>query len=414
MKRFTSVNSMMNIGIIAVIVMCLSSMAQAQIPHIAPGTAINIEPVTQLIDLIETLIIQNPKYPQMSVTLTGMDKAARDSVIDSLITGNAASPAISQKIEALLNSRAYELYYRQFRNMTPKQHRRILHALPYTAIRSPADVAQHLLEMVTHVDSLKRWINKVVASVNLDRSRQIARKWLPPGDYTLPPIHFIFDGNGDAFAREGEIVFDLYGVIFSGRSADTRFTNLAAIGTDEIEAVLAHELHHIFIYPQLRNSAPSADAPWRERWRWQIIRGMVTEGVAMHCNPPEGFKRMIQEDTAVVAYWIRELNEKHEMLQLDEAVEDDFWQWMAKTYQDGAGEVLAEYLGRDFNGEELRRHQADRPMLIYTLGWWMASRLSDNGKRPDELIKLLAEPRMLFTHYNRLMADAPDSLKIRE
>jgi hypothetical protein len=57
-------------------------------------------------------------------------------------------------------------------------------------------------------------------------------------------------------------------------------------------------------------------------------------------------------------------------------------------------------------------HMGDRPSLIYTLGWWMATRISDGGNDPDGLMAVLESPRTIFARYNASVPDHADSLRL--
>ena len=141
------------------------------------------------------------------------------------------------------------------------------------------------------------------------RCNAIAREWLPKGDYSTPTVYFIYDGNGSAFAREGAVCFDLYGAVFGMRPEATRFTNLSEISVDEMERVLAHEFHHIYRAQRFGPTSHSSNT-WQEKMIDRVTAGLISEGIAQQCNPPEGFKAELWNDTAVIAFWIKELGEK--------------------------------------------------------------------------------------------------------
>jgi len=403
---------------VAIITCCCLFLSCTQIDKSVSTGSMNIEPTMLLLDVIQALIDHNSDYLQIISTMDTVGRERYEQLVDSLIEHNEANPEISARIDQLLGTEAYQLYYRQFRNIGPDDHRRILCALPYVSIRSPADVSQNLFELSRHLDSVRYWVDSIISRIDIQRSHRTALKWLPEGEYTLPRIHFIFDGNGGAFAREGEVVFDLYGVLLSGQPHDSRFMNLGEIGTQEVEEVLAHECHHVYARPFLGQNVSALFDDWRDQWQARVTLRMVSEGVAMHCNPPQGFSQAIKEDTAIVAYWIRRLNEKLSSLKSGTATEEELQGWLSGTYQDEARQLLKEYLQRDCSGNDLQsilaRHVVDRPTFIYTLGWWMASRISGYGAKPEELTALLADPYSLFARYNEVIGNAPDSLAVRE
>ena len=369
-----------------------------------------------MVDLMQKLVARNPNYEQSAAALDLLDGSERQQNVDSLVAFNAADPTIDLILDSLLGSTAYQLYYRQFKNVTPELHRRVLLALPVASIRSPADISRNLRSICLNIDSVQTWVADITTGVDLDRCRRIALQWLPEGEYHLPTVHFIMDGNGDAFAREGEVCFDLYSLLLSPRPEKSRYSNLGAINTNEVEIVLAHEFHHIYAAQFLYSLRDLSDWSWTDRFRNRLIRRMVSEGVAMRCNPPTGLARTIKEDTAVVRYWIGQLNDKLAALETDTLSQEAAEQWLRDSYHRDARQLLTEYFRRDYEGDELRamvaEHIVNRPTMIYTLGWWMISRINQTAGR-DQVIALLSDPGQLFDHYNAAVEGAPDYLKIQ-
>jgi hypothetical protein len=258
-------------------------------------------------------------------------------------------------------------------------------------------------------------VTNVISRIDLNKSQQIALQWLPSGDYSLPPIRFFYDGNGDAFAYAGEIGFDLYGVIISGRPQETRFANLGGVGADEIERVLAHELHHIYSAPYLY--PPGREyATWQDQWKDRLIRQFVNEGVAMQCNPLQGLRRTLREDTNVVRYWIGQLNDKLAALRTGSITEPQIQAWYDSSFQETAQMLLNEYRKRVSPTADstayMWQHQVDRPTMVYTLGWWMVGRIAEGGKQRDKVIGLLSNAPGIFKSYDESLADAESALKV--
>jgi len=376
---------------------------------------LDISGVTQLLDLLDLIIRKNPQYKATIAWLQNRPNDEARKERELLAQRNAEDPEVKTAIDALLSSPTYKLYYKQFRNVTPEIHRQVLCALPCTAIRSPGDIASSLQELCGNRDSVRAWVTSVVSQIDLNKSHQIALQWLPPGDYTLPPIHFLYDGNGDAFACDGEIGFDLYGIIFGVRPQETRFTNLSAVGVNEIEGVLAHELHHIYaaryLYPPGREHAT-----WRDEWKDRLIRQIVSEGVAMQCNPLQGLRRTLKEDTTIVRYWIGQLNDKLAALRTGSITEPQIEAWYDSSFQETARMLLNEYRKRVSptadSAAYMWQHQVDRPTMVYTLGWWMVGRISEGGKNKNTVIQLLKEPEQLFGSYNSSVPAKDKGLKI--
>ncbi|MEW5795081.1 MAG: DUF5700 domain-containing putative Zn-dependent protease [Candidatus Zixiibacteriota bacterium] len=375
---------------------------------------VDFSAATALLDVLQASVDESPNCDSITDRLSSLPRQQRDALLDSLIAAKESKPALVRRIHALIESPAYRLYYRQFRNVKPDDHRRILLALPYEAIPSPADISRNLLEITVHLPSVRSWIKGLSSRIDLDTCRSIAERWLPDGEHEIPETFFIFDGNGDAFAHDGQVCFDLYSLVLARRSPDTRYEGLDTLSADGIEPVLAHEFHHIFAQPYF---APSRDeaADWTIRWRNRLIRRLVTEGTAMHCNPPEGFNRTIKEDTAVVVHWLRELDKMMALVKSGEVAEEVASDWLGNTYQEAARSVLRQYLSRTIPEDELERevkaHEIDRPSLVYTLGWWMVSHISDKGFNPEAVHELIKHPLTLFERYNAKVSPGADSLK---
>lgn len=377
---------------------------------------LDMSSVHLMVDLMQRLVARNPNYEQSAASLDSLGESERHQIVDSLVAFNAADTTINLILDSLLGSTAYQLYYRQFKNVTSELHRRVLLALPAASIRSPADIGRNLRSICLNIDSVRTWVADITTGVDLDRCRRIALQWLPEGEYHLPTVHFIMDGNGDAFAREGEVCFDLYSLMLAPRPEKSRYSNLGAINTNEVEIVLAHEFHHIFVAQFPYAPRDLSNRHWTDRFRTRLVRRMVSEGVAMQCNPPTGLAKTIKEDTAVVRYWIEQLNDKLAAIETDMLGQEAAEQWLRDSYQQDARQLLTEYFQHDYEGDELRavvaEHIADRPTLIYTLGWWMISRINQAAGR-HQVIALLSDPGQLFDHYNAAIEGAPDYLKMK-
>lgn len=382
--------------------------------HEPNQTILKSDAVHQLLEIMRLVRDRNPDPAGWNEQLARLDKLQRQALLDSLSTRNRQDSELTAMIDDLLDSEAYQLYYRKFGNVRPEDHKQMLLGLPFGSLPSPADIAANLYEIYLHQDSVAAWIETALDRINLDSIKQRALAWLPEGDYQIPRTHFIMDGNGDAFAAEGQVVFDLYSLVLSELPRSTRYADLANSSVEQIEVVLAHEYHHVFadpIYDAATNKSDKAATLWRQR----LIRMMVSEGIAMHCNRPEGLRRATKEDTTIVAFWFRELSQTLKQLEKDEFNSNDIRQWYRNSFHSTAHQLLREYLARTFEGEELNRQTGllayARPTLVYTLGWWMVSRISQQGTDHAAVIALLEDPYTLFASYNAVAADAPDSLR---
>jgi hypothetical protein len=337
----------------------------------------------------------------------------RRNILDSRRRSNAQSPEINRRIDALFATTAYKLYYMKFHNMSPDKHRDIFYGLPYEAIPGPAGISSNLKELCHNREAVRVWIRTVVGRIDPEHCRQVASKWLPPSTYTIPDTYFIYDGNGDAFAKFGSVVFDLFGLVMLQRHPDTRFNKLEQAGKNTIERVLSHEYHHVFseryLYPSGRSFAT-----WQARRKDAIIRSIVNEGVAMRCDGRREMQRAVMEDTATVVFWIDELEKIFTALDDGSMDETSFQAWFRDSFHDTAVARLRDYLSRAYGANELdallEEHIVSRPSMIYTLGWWMVSRIAAAPEGRDVVISLLSNPHRIFEEYNATVSANPDEL----
>lgn len=377
-------------------------------------TILRSDSIHLLLEIMRMVRDRNPDATGWNERLQSLDQPQRQVLLDSLSMRNESDLELKAKIDSLLASDAYQLYYHKFGNVKPEDHRQMLLRLPFGWLPSPADISANLYEVCLHQDSVAAWIETVLGRIDLDAVKRTALVWLPDGNYAMPPTHFILDGNGDAFATRGEVVFDLYSLVLNERPRSTRYTDLANASVDQIEAVLAHEFHHIFANPFYKKATRKSDNA-AIIWRQRLTRAMVSEGIAMHCNPPSGLRRLTKEDTTIVAHWFRELSQTLGRLDQAGVNHDEISQWYRASSQGSARKLLRDYLARSLEGEALNREvvlQAHaRPAMVYTLGWWMVSRISRYGTDREAVVELLRNPHTLFARYNAVVSDAPDSLR---
>ncbi len=382
-----------------------------------PEEKLDLSSVNLLLEIMQVQLDNNPNYESVGVTLSRLSEDARLQMIGKLIKRSKSDKALETLVDTLLASEGYQLYYRQFNNMTPEIHERIFYSMPVTRISSPASISGNLNEMIRHKDQIATWVSQTMPMINLDSVHAKTLLWLPEGSYDIPVVHFILDGNGDAFAREGEVVFDLYSLVFSELPFESRYDDLGSFNTEEIEKVLAHEFHHVYIGPTLYDQEAES-SEWQSQFVHKLKQRFVSEGSAMHCNPPEGFKKEIEGDSAVVAFWIGELNRVTTGITSGAISENEAWEWLNNSYQSYATEVLKTYLAKMYEGEELEKMtqklKVKRPTMIYTLGWWMMSHISKDGTDKTRYFELLSNPDMLFDYYNEAISGYDGEFTIKK
>jgi len=357
--------------------------------------------------LFDALADRNPDYEDTLAAVLALDPATREQRLTPLAQRNSRDPLIASLLDSLLGTEVYALYYQQFHNVSPDLHRSIFMALPYRALPSPAAIGTTQLELFRNRRGLSALVG-LLSRVDKARAVAMAAAWSPAADTTVPVTYYIMDGNGDAFASEGGVCFDLYSLLLSRRPESNRYANLADVPVANIEAVLAHEYQHVFAGPTLYPEGRSFDT-WQARWEDLLIRRIVSEGVAMQCNPPSGFKKAVFEDSLVVAYWLRELEGVILRMRRNEITEDSVSNWHDRSYHDTARRLLADFVSRAYpDGDQpalLQEHITDRPSAVYTLGWWMLSRIVAIPGGRDQALGLLRSPESLFDQYNAAVGD---------
>ncbi len=378
---------------------------------VSPEAQLDISAVTQLLDVLDLLVRKNPDHKTTIIQLSQMPRDSAESELQRLAQKNGDDPELKSAIDSLLSSPAYKLYYKQFRNVTPEIHRKVLCALPYWGINSPADIGGTLRELCLNLDSVRSWVTTVVSRIDLNKSQRVALQWLPPGDYPMPPIRFLYDGNGGAFANDGDVGFDLYGSILGSRAPAARFANLAGLDVNQIELIIAHELQHIYaaryLYPPGRTYTT-----WQDKWTDRLTRTIVSEGVAMQCNVGPDMRRSLMEDTTIVRYWISQFNEKVAAMRNNNITEPQISAWYDSSLQDVPRQLLVGYWKRVTHDQDsvtfMQRYIGDRPAMTYTLGWWMLGRILRRDGNREKVIDLLSDPSAIFKAYNETIpADTP-------
>jgi hypothetical protein len=401
-------------GIVLVTLVLILSAAAP--PPRADERLLDVNSLTGLLDVLDAIAARHSDYAEECERIDSLGETERQATLEAKLAANAADEEINRLIDALYGTTAYQLYFVQFRNVSPEIHRRILLALPYEAVSSPADISHNLRELWFHRDALRAWVDDAFREIDLDRCRDEAAHWLPDGEYNVPPVYFIYDGNGDAFARFGAVCFDLFGLVFSKRPSESRFDDLASLDIGRIEPVLAHEFHHVFA-GTIPRAQRRSDGSWQAQRASELASRIVNEGVAMRCDMREGVRRDAMEDTATVAYWVGQLNEKLALMDAG-TLDDAQWQrWLGATYHDLALERLRDYLSREYPGADLdvlaNRHATARPSLVYTLGWWMISRILEAPDGRKRVLGLLSDPDRVFAEYNRSIGGgAPAGLRV--
>lgn len=357
--------------------------------HTQPS--LNAESVYALLDLIDAIAENNPGYEETVSALESLDEAARRDRVDELAARNASNASIGRKIDAFLGTEARRIYFRRFGNVTPDHFRQVFLALPYARVDAPGAIGEPYMELISARADVRQMVDRFVATVDLDSCAKDASRWLPERPYAVPEIYLVYDNNAGSYTAEGKAFYNLYGGERSNSPDSTGG-----------RAIIAHELHHVFATPYLRFSRRQHDR-WEHDRIDMIVREMVSEGAAIHCNPPRGFKKELWEDRQTVAALVGEFNRECRALDAGEVDEGGFRAWFSSTFHEFPAEILIGYASRKF-GEDAERiaeaNMVQRPDLVHALGWWMVSRISREGQKPEAVAALVVAPYTLLARYN--------------
>ncbi len=317
-------------------------------------TKLHSDGVSLLLAVVDTLLAHNPGWERVSDSLATLPEGVRVAAAEAPASRNRQDLSLQKAIDTLLNSPTYQVYYSHFRNVTPEVHRDMLLHLPFVAIDGPASIANNLLLLCRKRDKVAKWVREVIPKIDMERCRNLATPWLPAGEFTTPEIYFFYDGNGDAFAHQGKVGFDLYGAVFSHQSPG--LDNLDSVGADVMEPIIGHELHHIFAVQYVPRATRSNDY---QGVLSVVQRGIVSEGIAKQIDGLSPSQKEVFEDSQVVRNWIAQLNERLATVKVDSTQAIAFREWMGRSYHELAMEQLRDHLHRDARRSRIWRRPCD-------------------------------------------------------
>jgi len=358
--------------------------------------------VTGLLELMDSLAARNPGFSEEG---SGTDPA--------LSARNESDTLLQGMISRLLGCPAYTIYFSRFRNLTSDDYRLGLNALPFGAAELPGNAGGALYELFRHRDVFGAWYRSVRDDVDIFHCMIAAREWLPRGARPVASVYAFYDGNAGSFAEQGAAFFNLCSEVVTKSPEELRFRNLDTIGANDLERVIAHELHHAMSEPILFPEEAES-GPWQQRWVDRLARTIVSEGVAFRCNPLHGFQKELWEDRMTIATLIGELDRTMIALDAHEISEDSVANWNRGLYQEFASSLLTNYVRREWPDSAVasmvRERQIFRPDLPHVLGWWMVSMITRDGSDHAAAIDLLLSPSSLFRRYNEALS--PDLINL--
>jgi len=371
--------------------------------------------VIQLLNLMDSIAARNPDFELVATQLNSLPSPDREQRTITLRRRNENDPVLENMIEALLELEPYEIYFDRFKNVSRAHFRLAFNSLPYTAPPLPGGIAEAFYDLCIHREAFERWYQTTRSGIDITRCVASAREWVPPGEYPVKKVYAIYDGNAGSFAEQGNAFFNLCSEVITKTPPSKRFTHLHEVGIIQLEGVISHELNHVMAEPFL-SSRSLTFSSWEERWKDRITRSIVSEGVAFQRNPLMGFQKTLWEDRATVSSLMKELNRM--MIALDNHVvpEDSVRLWYNRLYHEYAASLLGQYLEQTYPDSDItsmiKEHSIIRPDLVHALGWWMVSRITEGGAKPERASELLMNPSSLFTLYNESLEPGMDDLAV--
>lgn len=366
---------------------------------------------------MDSIAARNAGYEKVIAQLDTLSPEDRMKMITGLCERNANDSVLRAMIDELLALKPYQIYFRCFRNVTPAHFRSAFNALPYAELDLPGNISEPFYALIHHRNAFQEWYRRIREKIDIQRCVALAKEWLPKGEYPLDKVYFIYDGNAGSFAEQGCAFFNLHETV-SKTPGEKRFQNVGEVSIGAFEDVIAHELHHVMVEPILF-PANQTFVSWEDRWKDRLTRGIVSEGVAGQCNPVTGFSKSLWEDRATVASLMKELNEKLLAMDRHELQENGVRKWYSGLFEEFARSLLLRYLQKAYPDATTKtietlamQHASSRPDLIHTLGWWMVSRITENGTKKGKAIELLRNPASLYELYNKSLENGMEDVAV--
>lgn len=377
----------------------------------AASRVLDAEAVRALLSTMDAIANAHPGFQEKTEAYAQMSETDRETAFEAAREQNEANTDVTEAIKALLESEPYRIYFRRFRNVTPEIMRDILLDLPYRQRHaSPGGIGGMLYNLIRERQEVRALVDQFLDEVDMTRVQETAFAWVPEGDYDVPTIYLIYDSNAGSFTAKGKPFFNLYSeTLFSDMRGDA-----GKLAVRRAEGTMAHEMQHVLarrhLFPLSRPRTP-----WDRKWVDTITRGLVSEGAAKHCNPPEGFQKELWEDEEVVSALVNRLNDALLAISTKEMTEDEIQQWYSDNFHEFARGLLRRHLEMDFEepqlGAMMNKYAPIRPDLEHALGWWMVSRISADGSHPEAVHELLKAPYAVYARYNETIAE--DRLDLR-
>jgi hypothetical protein len=397
-------------GVCTVAVATLFCMQVPSQSEAESSEKLDIAGVTTLLDVMDALADLHPGFEEKASQLKGSSEAQRASLFAEARRRNEASSELKGALERMFTTETYEIYFRRFQNVTRELVTDCLLDLPFQRRRSPGDICGTFYDLVRRRTWVRSSLYQFAAAADVGWVYETAQRWVPDGDHGLPTLSLIYDSNAGSYTAEGKPFFNL----FSSGALDKLAVKSGQTNVREAQETMAHELQHILAGPFLASSE-GKNATWQWRGVDRLTRSIVGEGMANHCSPPRGFVKEVYEDPDVVGALLRRLEQQLLILESGEITEQGMETWLRANYFEVAEALLRLHLQKRYSAAELdekvKQHMSHRPDLEHTLGWWLVSRISHDGRRRDRALSLFDDPWRLYRLYNE--SDLVDSQELR-
>jgi hypothetical protein len=306
---------------VGIAVLALAAGSDAQVATAnetanSAGLRLNPEGVLALLDVMDAVASLHPDFQEELELCGQMSDDKKEAMLAEVRERNEQDEALQSAVKTMLNTKTYQVYFQRFRNVTPEIMRDLLLDLPCRGRASPGGIGEMLQELLPNRGAVRDGLSRLLTGVDMDWVYETAQRWAPEADREPPTIYLIYDSNAGSFTAQGIPFFNVY--------TDFRLETLSSDDSEstllEAQGTMAHELQHVFARPYLYPPTRS-DRTWQQVWVDRITRGLVSEGVAIHCYPPKGMKKQVYEDKSVLSALVSRFNEVLEALSRGEMTE---------------------------------------------------------------------------------------------
>ncbi len=405
--------------IVAGITLSIASTAAGQsAPALTDTENMNFASLRALVNLMGVIAENNPDWRAVLDSVEQLDSVPKGIAFNELVSWNRANPAIRAGVESFKATPAYRSYS-EMRTASPYNpgselwlitEDTLLYSLPYRQIETESGIERALMDLFRHREAVNDWMNNTLSKLDTNRVLNIAREWLPEGQYETPVTYFTCDGAGSSRDVAGHVYFDIGATLFSRLPDAERFSNLDDIDTDQVEHALASEYVRIHAGRVVFGRLEPEQELWFDKKFRLISERVVWEGVSLQCSPPTGMERAMLEDSQIVGHWMDSLRAYVKGAREGSITPNEFYDWLRRSTRE-AMKLSEGFLSRTGSDDEIARRLADNERtgarMEKVLGWWVISRIAESDGGRERVIRVLNNPMSVYAVYDSIAAARP-------